>query len=479
MGESRHLQAAILYQAKCFATPPAKADGKDWGSDPLIPLINPESISSAERLDLRKKIQSGELMGLRFWAIVFGDERNMNGARPRPGQLEALGLSAHKRSVLYGHWPSMSSKKGRLLDHRVVDNAERGVEQLALLNEVVEEDAMLDLVNLKIGEFSISLKASKWVCSICDKEARFGWWGPELGCRCNPDEAELFGEAPVEIMHNAVVSQGAYRDTRIAEDFSAANRAARVEGAEFMGMKKPLNQRPPRRKSADLGAELASVLEAAKIAYQESEDISEEEALTALADASGLSEDDVTSLLAGEDLEVTEEQLQSMADLLGIELSELTDAAEEDGMTVTAAEEDDDDAAEDDDTGGGEVAPPGEGEDLAAENKRLRARVTELEGRIFAAAFDAAVLDGSVLPAAKAQYQQVADGNLDLAIGLLEGRASGGEGILPTKRRSTSVDNGDPEDNPRYAMLAEMEKAGRMPKGTVQKARERDAARGR
>jgi hypothetical protein len=377
-------------------------------------------MTPAQRVDLRRKINAGELASVRFRARVFGDEPNMNRTRPEPGNLQSLADQARGRSFIYDHWPSMDSKKGRLLGGLVQPN-EGGVEQLYLDHEVTEQGAMLDAVEGRLGEFSISIRSDEWVCSGCGAPEDTGWFGPLLSCDCDEGKVELFAKPPLALMHNAAVTEGAYRDTGFADAYSLANR----RGGKYRGCGPANEVNMPTKKSKD----------------EAEEGRTEDSAHEAMADASNLPTDDVVAIIDGADEGVTSEVLAAFATALEADEDALVTAAEADGIEL-AMEEETEDSEEPEETEFSEEEEDPPANPTSAEFSAVMKRLRKAEAALFEAEFRAAVTDRRLSlaqrPSMEAFYK--ATGDIDATIAHM--RTFEPVEALSGKRQSSGSDTG-------------------------------------
>lgn len=202
----------------CFA---AAAAASDLDAD-LAPWVDPSKLSFAQRATLKRRIEAGEVQAIRTWITAFGDEPNSNGIRPKPGRLSEFSASSRDVPFQRGHWRSTSSILGVIFDRRVRTD-ERDVEVLDLAHEITDPEAMIDFLDRKMIDFSISMRLEDVRCSECEEPVviKESWWSSYYDFSCNCKGNEMFGFGPMELIHNAWVSEGAYRHTGVAPEFSA------------------------------------------------------------------------------------------------------------------------------------------------------------------------------------------------------------------------------------------------------------------
>ena len=184
------------------------------------PWIDPSGLTGDKRRDLKAQIEDGTIQSIRAWVTMLGDEPNANRIRPTPGSLGSLMGGRSAIAFVKDHDRRVDSIIGRIEQTRVRARAADGVEQLQGLHRINDKGAMSAFVDGNMTDFSVGLRGGKapLVCSGCAKEARRGLFGA-LQFSCNCDDAELFIPDAM-LLHNAWVTEGAYRDTGFAQNNS-------------------------------------------------------------------------------------------------------------------------------------------------------------------------------------------------------------------------------------------------------------------
>ena len=222
------------------------------------PWIDPRALSGDDRRNLKARIEDGSIQSIRAWVTMLGDEPNTNRIRPTPGTLGELMGGRAAIAFVKNHSRDVDDIIGRVEQTRVRARASDGVEQLQGLHRFNDKGAMSAFVNGNMTDFSVGLRGGKapLVCSGCEKEARRGLFGA-MQFSCNCEDAELF-IADATLLHNAWVTEGAYRDTGYAQNNSTKhNPILHLVASE--GPTETLDQDTPMEPTIEqLSADLAS-----------------------------------------------------------------------------------------------------------------------------------------------------------------------------------------------------------------------------
>jgi phage I-like protein len=363
------------------------------------PWINPATLTYEQRRELLAAVHSGELVAARFRARAFIDKPNVNRTRPEPGRLGELAEKCVGRPLNDGHWGGTYAIVGTMLGGEVEDF--EGNDSLVIDHEVTEPRTLAAFIRGERRLFSISLRAARWECSLCNTRARLSWWGPEFGCEHNSRTAELFGRGPINIIHNAFVGSPAVDGTAIL----AAYADAQEHGVSLFGLTPNY--------LGQYGEALSSVLTDALDEKVESGDMTRDELVEEIATASGETVERIEEILSGEGDLPTLDTLRAFADTLEIDWQTILDAFETDGGEVP--DEDEDDGGDDEEPTEDE---PGEEDDEMGQNSELNKLRAELaasekrrekaENAAFNAAFKQAVSERRVLPTEKTDFQEMA-----------------------------------------------------------------------
>ena len=170
----------------------ALADGGDKTG--AVRRISPAEMSADDRLALLADIDAGQVLALKFKALAFGSGPNLNNARLYPDQIDELAQTAAGVDLLADHGWSVSDTVGAVLSGEARDEGSERV--LVLDHELTEPNAMRAFVRGLWRRFSIALEAAGW---------------EERG-----DVArEIWAVSPVRLVHNAFVSDPAYKGARV------------------------------------------------------------------------------------------------------------------------------------------------------------------------------------------------------------------------------------------------------------------------
>ena len=446
------------------------SDNQPPSDDVLAPWVNADKLSMAERADLKAKVEAGEIQAIRTWLRVFGNERNANGIRPHPDKFKAL--LEHRRDVTFktSHWGGTPSIAGRVFDRREFVRDD-GVEQLEAAHEITVPEAMVAYIDGRMTDFSISLNLDDLRCSLCEEPLERVWFWLDFSCKCkknglNP-EAFAHGDNP-ELMHNAWVPEGAYRDTGTSTNFSAtADRGGLLTPeirAQFLAAMK--NNTPcgcEGKAAAEFGDELARVLNDA-IDEQVDDETTRADVVERMASAAGIEASTVNEILSGSINCPPFERLEAFADVLDVDIDDLTSAGEDDGCTYTT---DDEEEAED-------MAAKERIAELEAQLQAANDRARAAEDARFSAAFDAAVSARKVTPARKAHFQRLYEGmGIEFALetlGSLEVNPAYDPEPTGFSGDGSAGPEGEPEPDRYFAADASVE-AGVLRKDTVEAAR--------
>ena len=251
MGEVRTFQAL----ADSVETPQTE----DYGN---VRRGNPGAMSHDERARLVADIEARKVFALQFKVKAFGSGPNLNNARLTPEQIDELAASAHGADLMIDHAHSAAASVGDTIgaEARTAENGER---LLILDHELTDPDAMIRFARRQLRRFSISIEAADWKMSNAG--------------------TEILAVSPVRLIHNAFVSDPAYRGASVisnqtnprqtmpenekagAPDYSAQIAALEAtvaaQAAELTEYKTKLEA----RESAAFSAELDRACQAGKI----------------------------------------------------------------------------------------------------------------------------------------------------------------------------------------------------------------------
>lgn len=183
MGEVRTFQAL----ADSVETPQAE----DYGN---VRRVNPGAMSHDERARLVADIEARKVFALQFKVKAFGSGPNLNNARLTPEQIDELAASASGADLMIDHAHSAAASVGDTLgaEARTAENGER---LLILDHELTDPDAMIRFARRQLRRFSISIEAADWKMSNAG--------------------TEILAVSPVRLIHNAFVSDPAYRGASV------------------------------------------------------------------------------------------------------------------------------------------------------------------------------------------------------------------------------------------------------------------------
>ncbi len=250
MGEVRTFQAL----ADSVESPQAE----DYGN---VRRVNPGAMSHDQRAALVADIEARKVFALQFKVKAFGSGPNLNNARLTPEQIDELASSAHGADLMIDHAHSAAASVGDTIgaEARTTDSGER---VLILDHELTDPDAMIRFARRQLRRFSISIEAADWKMSNAG--------------------TEILAVSPVRLIHNAFVSDPAYRGASVisnqtkrqtmpenekagAPDYSAQIAALEAtvaaQAAELTEAKTKLEA----RESAAFSAELDRACQAGKI----------------------------------------------------------------------------------------------------------------------------------------------------------------------------------------------------------------------
>ncbi len=250
MGEVRTFRALV----DSVETPQAE----DYGN---VRRVNPGAMSHDERARLVADIEARKVFALQFKVKAFGSGPNLNNARLTPEQIDELAASASGADLMIDHAHSAAASVGDTIgaEARTAENGER---LLILDHELTDPDAMIRFARRQLRRFSISIEAADWKMSNAG--------------------TEILAVSPVRLIHNAFVSDPAYRGASVisnqtkrqtmpenekagAPDYSAQIAALEAtvaaQAAELTEAKTKLEA----RESAAFSAELDRACQAGKI----------------------------------------------------------------------------------------------------------------------------------------------------------------------------------------------------------------------
>lgn len=164
---------------------------EDYGN---VRRVNPGAMSHDERARLVADIEARKVFALQFKVKAFGSGPNLNCARLTPEQIDELAASAHGADLMIDHAHSAAASVGDTLgaEARTTDSGER---VLILDHELTDPDAMIRFARRQLRRFSISIEAADWKMSNAG--------------------TEILAVSPVRLIHNAFVSDPAYRGASV------------------------------------------------------------------------------------------------------------------------------------------------------------------------------------------------------------------------------------------------------------------------
>lgn len=226
-------QAAIFgYTASFLAPSGGAASGESaglrrgTGDESRTVWVHPELLTDDEAVQLEREIAAGEIRRIRFTAEIFGDVPNHNRIRSEPGRLPEMARAFAGKNLVTNHGRYLRAIVGTVTEARTVFRD--GAPRLVADHDLVDRDEMVDFVQGRRRFFSISFGAEEWVCSSCETPARIWFFGPELACRCDPREVEIFGRGEISVSHNSFVAEPAYEEAGLLSAYSRANRSGAV-----------------------------------------------------------------------------------------------------------------------------------------------------------------------------------------------------------------------------------------------------------
>lgn len=156
--------------------------------------VNPGAMSHDQRASLVADIESRKVFALQFKVKAFGSGPNLNNARLTPEQIDELADSAKGADLMIDHAHSAAASVGDTIgaESRTTDSGER---ILVLDHELTDPDAMIRFARRQLRRFSISIEAADWKMS-------------QAG-------TEILAVSPVRLIHNAFVSDPAYRGASV------------------------------------------------------------------------------------------------------------------------------------------------------------------------------------------------------------------------------------------------------------------------
>lgn len=223
--------------------------------------VNPVTMSHDERAALVADIESKKVFALQFKVKAFGSGPNLNNARLTPEQIDELADSAKGADLMIDHAHSAAASVGDTIgaEARTSDSGER---ILVLDHELTDPDAMIRFARRQLRRFSISIEAADWKMS-------------QAG-------TEILAVSPVRLIHNAFVSDPAYRGASVisnqtqrqtmpdnekagAPDYSAQIAALEATVAAQAAQLEEARTKLEARESAAFSAELDRACQAGKI----------------------------------------------------------------------------------------------------------------------------------------------------------------------------------------------------------------------
>lgn len=273
MSQSPH--EALIYSAQTRLLESPQDDEREAREVALAPWVNPPSMPYAQRASLLQKLESRQIVALRFRAAVFADRPNLNRTRPTPGQLPDLAASAPGRPLVQRHGFWSTENVGTIIAAHVADAPGDGAAELVLDHELTNPEAMAAFARGELRLFSIAYRGENPHCSECGEPLEWDWWwGYDFSCKHDLQTAEVYHDKP-RLIHNSFVGDPAVESARLLEAYSirrhhvmsgkatpspAASAAASTKVGEEAAA--PVGD----EEVARLRAELAAAKEAAKAA---------------------------------------------------------------------------------------------------------------------------------------------------------------------------------------------------------------------
>lgn len=195
----------------------------DAASEEISPWVDPASMTEAQRAELVRKINEGEVFSLRFRAVVFGDAGNQNRTELEAKHVKQLAKSAgkHHQNLLDGHGGSWDGSPaspivGEVLAGKAAKREDGSGETVLMLDHrIADRRAMEQFARGLWRTFSISIGAEGWEYVWLDEDGNEtdDFWG-----------AESYYVRPVGdvfLVHNAFVADPAYLGTAIIQPHGA------------------------------------------------------------------------------------------------------------------------------------------------------------------------------------------------------------------------------------------------------------------
>lgn len=160
----------------------------------LTRTANPNTMTDEQRRDLIREVEAGDVMGIRFKALAFGDGANANGARLTAAQIDEVAATARGRDLVTDHAWSVAGVVGEVTGGEARDE---GAERVLILeHEITDPAAMVPFLRRQWRKFSVALDAAGWT----------------------ERNGEVWANSPVRLVHNAFVSDPAYDKARVVEN---------------------------------------------------------------------------------------------------------------------------------------------------------------------------------------------------------------------------------------------------------------------
>lgn len=181
----------------------------------LVRRVNPASLSYEERADLVRAIRAGEVTALRFKIKAFASGgKNLHGVNLTPEQVSELALSAANADLMPRHTEDPMESVGFVGAGETVE-AEGG-RDLILDNELTDPETMVRFVQRRLRRFSVSIAAARWID--------------------NKDGTQT-AVSPLRIVHNAFISDPAFRDVAIVNQAPTRSKMSEQNTAPDDGAK--------------------------------------------------------------------------------------------------------------------------------------------------------------------------------------------------------------------------------------------------
>ena len=165
--------------------------------DEASPWVNPADLSGADRLGLIKRIEAREVYSVRFKARAFSSgETNSNRAFLSAAQVSQLAATAAGTDLVTDHAYSVAGTIGEVTEGETRE--EDGERVLVLSNEVTDVASMVAFVQRRLRRFSIALEADDWLTGA---------------------DGKSWAQGDVRLVHNAFVSDPAYRGAEVIKPF--------------------------------------------------------------------------------------------------------------------------------------------------------------------------------------------------------------------------------------------------------------------